>query len=101
MASGKDVTIGVAGGPSGDRTPRVLGVINRLTDVGGAEGSTAILVEGLQGRGVDFGVVTLHELNVRAQESLEERGARFYPSGDGFRSQVQATRHAIRDFRPD
>src|SRR5256885_7339200 len=80
------------------REPRVLVVINRLTDVGGAEGSTTILVDGLQNNGVQFGVVTLHELGTSSQDSLEARGARFYTAGAGFRSQLRTTVRAIRDF---
>ena len=84
------------------RVPRVLIVIDRLQDIGGAEGSTALIVEGLQGEGIEFGALALVGYELAAHETLEARGVRFFaPPRTGFVHQAAAVRAAIRDFRPD
>jgi glycosyltransferase involved in cell wall biosynthesis len=83
-----------------ERRARVLVVINRLTELGGAEGSTTLIIEGLQGT-IDFAVVTLHGLELRGRDALEDRGTKFFESEPGFRGQFRAVVTAIRDFRPD
>lgn len=88
------------GAPGSERPGRVLVVINRLTELGGAEGSTTLIIEGLQGQ-IDFAVVTLHGLDLRGRKALEERGTKFVESEPGFPGQLRAVVAAIRDFRPD
>ena len=80
---------------------RVLLVINRLTELGGAEGSTALIVDGLAGRGVEFVVVTLHDLDLTSRDRLEARGVRFVESGPGFPAQLRCVLREIRRQRPD
>jgi glycosyltransferase involved in cell wall biosynthesis len=80
---------------------RVLIVINRLTELGGAEGSTALIIDGLQGDSIRFVVVTLHELALSGRERLESRGVVFRQSGSGLISQVRTVATAVREFAPD
>ena len=86
--------------PGSPRRGRVLIVIERLTELGGAEGSTALIIEGLQGT-IDFTVVTLHGLELRGRAALQERGTRFIESGPGFRGQVRTITTTIREMDPD
>src|SRR5215213_9990844 len=84
------------------RDPRVLVVIDRLQDIGGAEGSTALIVDGLQGRGVVFGALALVGYNLKAYDDLARRGLRFFvPPPKRLDRQVIAVRSAIKSFRPD
>jgi glycosyltransferase involved in cell wall biosynthesis len=80
---------------------RILLVINRFTTLGGAEGSTVLIVDGLQSDAMRFGVVTLHGLDLVNQAALEARGVEFRESGPGFLSQLGTVVAAVREFRPD
>lgn len=79
----------------------MLLVINRMTELGGAEGSTALIVDGLHGDGMEFAVVTLHGLTLARRDELEARGVRFYECGPGFPTQLRTVVRAIREFDPD
>ena len=84
------------------RIPRVLVVIDRLQDIGGAEGSTALVVDGLQGAGLEFGTLALVGYDLARHDELARRGVRFFPPpARGIVQEVGAVRAAIREFRPD
>ena len=84
----------------GSARPRVLIVIDWLTELGGAEGSTALIIDGLQGT-IGFAVLTLHGLDLRGHAGLERRGVEFFESGQGFARQARSLREAVRSFQPD
>ena len=87
---------------AGGRDPRVLVVIDRLQDIGGAEGSTALIVDGLQGHGVEFATLALVGYDLAHRSEIESRGTRFFPPpGARLDQQVNAVRSAIRSYRPD
>lgn len=80
---------------------RVLLVINRLWAHGGAEGSTALIVEQLEGRGFHFGVVVLHDDGeVAYRKRLESLGVDFYPAPEGRSRQLATVWTAMRRLRP-
>ena len=82
--------------------PRVLVVIDRLQDIGGAEGSTVLIVDGLQGHGVEFATLALVGYDLAHHSEIESRGTRFFPPpGARIDQQVNAVRAAIRSYRPD
>ena len=83
-------------------TLRVLLVINRLEDNGGAEVSTALLLDGLQGHGIEFRVVTLFgPATIASRQSLEARGVEFRQAPPGMVSRLKYVRHVAQDWAPD
>ena len=83
-------------------TLRVLVIINRLEDNGGAEVSTSLLLEGLQGKGVEFRVITLFgPATIAARPSLEARGIEFLQAPPGFVRRITYVRRVARDWAPD
>lgn len=81
---------------------KVLVVIPRLQDHGGAEVSTGLLLRSLQGRGVDFVVVTLHgHADLASRDELERRGVRFHLAPPGLARRVRYLREVIVDEHPD
>lgn len=83
-------------------TIRVLLIINRLEDHGGAEVSTGLLLDGLQGEGFDFTVVTLFgpaTLGLRSE--LEARGARFLEATGSPRARWAKAHEIARTWQPD
>ena len=84
-----------------DALLRILIVINRLTARGGAEGSTALIIDGLQGDGLEFAAVTLLDLDLTDRDALERRGVVFFESAPGFLRQVATTVRAVKSFQPD
>jgi FkbM family methyltransferase len=82
--------------------PRVLIVIDRVEDIGGAEGSTALILTGLHHHGIQFDAVSLDGIELRSRERLESTGARFFePSSNRLVHQVGCTLRAIRIRKPD
>ncbi len=85
----------------GSRPLRVLLVIDRFPDLGGAEGSTALILQG-HGDAIWFSGIGLYGVELRGQTELEARGARFWtPRGRSLFAQVRCACAAIRTFSPD
>jgi glycosyltransferase involved in cell wall biosynthesis len=83
-------------------TVKVLLIINRLEDNGGAEVSTGLLLDGLQGNGFDFTVVTLFGPTMSSLRSeLESRGARFVEAPSKRRARLRAVKTIIEEWQPD
>lgn len=81
---------------------KVLLVINRLEDNGGAEVSTGLLLRALQGRGVEFTVATLHgDAELDARTELEARGVRFHRCPPGTAARLRSLQELVVDVRPD
>ncbi|NNE73930.1 MAG: GNAT family N-acetyltransferase [Acidimicrobiales bacterium] len=81
---------------------RVLLVINRLTDHGGAEVSTVGMLDQLQGSGFTFHVVTLfEETDTALRPELEYRGARFSMITGHRAQRLRQLVGIVDDFQPD
>jgi glycosyltransferase involved in cell wall biosynthesis len=80
---------------------RVLIVIDRVEDVGGAEGSTTLILRGLHRAGVRVGAVGLDGVSIADRAELASEGVRFYePSGSGRIAAIRCVLRAIHDLRP-
>jgi len=90
------------GSKNGRRVIRVLLVINRLEDQGGAEVSTLSILNELQGPEFDFAVVTLFgEADFAGRAKLVERGARFLAAPRGLARRLKFVDRLVRSWRPD
>ena len=80
---------------------RVLIVIDRVEDVGGAEGSTAILLRGAHRAGVSVSAVGLDGVDIPDRDELAAAGVEFFTAGGrGTLAAVRAVRAAIRATQP-
>jgi len=67
----------------------VLVVINRLQDHGGAEVSTVLIIDALQGQRFEFTVITLNEPATTARRAaIEEAGGSFLTAPTGLMSRI-------------
>ncbi len=81
---------------------RILVLINRLADHGGAEVSTGAILDGLQGRDLTFDVVTLWEpADLQAQAGLLERGATFTHLPGRLPEKLRALSALVAERQPD
>lgn len=83
------------------RPARVLMVINRITPLGGTEGSTLLIIDGLHDNGCDFSAVVLHGTDAYTRDVLSAREVPLTTSDPGFRAQLACVCDAIRSDRPD
>ena len=97
-ASPEDSPEGSAAGLDG---LRVLIVIDRVEDVGGAEGSTTLLLRGLHEHGVPVAAVGLDGVNIVDRDRLVGEGVQFFqPPGAGLLPEVRCVLGAIREAQP-
>jgi len=82
--------------------PRVLVVVDRVSDQAGAEASTVLLVRRLQGVAADFRVVVVGGgIDLVDRDALEAAGVRFYEAGASLLPAVRTVRRVVAEFRPD
>lgn len=81
---------------------KVLLVINRVEDQGGAEVSTVALLRALQGDEVTFGVVILFgPPKSRWINELKHAGVTFHEAPRGFLRRIRFIDRVVRDWEPD
>lgn len=79
----------------------LLIVIDRVQDMGGAEGSTTLLIRGAHDRGIRLGVVGLDNITLPDRRELEAEGVRFFsPARPGALSAIRCVLRAVREVRP-
>lgn len=85
--------------PTGD--VRVLVVIDRLSDFGGAEGSTMLALRHLADEGFDFVAITFEPYeNIDSRAELERHGIKLSTLSGGRIGRVLGVIRAIRDYDP-
>jgi glycosyltransferase involved in cell wall biosynthesis len=85
------------------RPVRVLCLVNRVADNGGAEVSTVQTLRALQGQGISFGMATLFDTHsTRFRGELEEKGVEFFSChASTWIGRAKRLRQAARRFFPD